>query len=345
MKVAILTRPEDRSPKVLAMGLKEMCNVLSITCDIHYETATLIRMQPLSNKLRYPYSFLKRIYSKIKFFKAEKLFLLKLSTYDIIVISECAPNGFWKGYYAVEALKSKLKKPVLFYEVYYLGNAPTQMERLKHEGEAGIDRYDWNLAVTDVTEIRSIPGNKWSRIGLNLEHTGLMPSVKEKFLVLVDFQQQGSEKNRKEQIEVLKEAGIPFIELNGSYTMDEIRKLYQRSCVLLIQSPEAFGLPIAECLSCGAYIMTPSSSWPMSWRLNDNPQIHEEGILPEIFQVYLSVKELKTALLNIQESYDLKTTPFNVFNSFINHYPHYYYGDIKSLQETLNHFFIKKISW
>jgi hypothetical protein len=342
LKIAIITRPDDRSPKVLAKSLKAMCGLLDVECQIFYDISMLIRMQPLRQKLRYPYSKLKRIYSKIKFHKTERIFLKKLATYDIIVISECTPNGFWEGYYAIEVLKSKLKKPVLYYEVYYLGNAPTQIQRLQHEGEPGIDRYDWHLAVTDITEIKSSPLDKWSRIGLNLEHTGLKPIVKEKFLVLIDFEQPGYEQYRNQQIQVLKEIGIPYIELKGSYTIDEIRYLYSQAWVLLIQFPEAFGLPIAECLACGAYIMTPSSAWPMSWRFDENPQIHSEGLLPDFFQVYSSREELKTILINSHLSYDLHTTPFSIFSSFTKQYPHYYYGDPTALNVALAQFSDKR---
>jgi hypothetical protein len=338
LKIAIITRPDERSPKILAIGFQAMCKELAINCEIFYDIAILIRMQPLTQKLKFPFSLTKRIYSKIKFFHQEKIFLRKLSSYDIIIISECTPNGFWRGYYAIEILKNKLKKPILYYEVYFLGNAPTQLTRLLSEGDVGIQRYDWHLAVTDITEIRSSPGEKWSRIGLNLENTGLRPNEKKDFLVLIDFEQTGYEQLRKDQIDILNEIEIPYIALEGNYKIEDIRKLYLRACVFLIQSPEAFGLPIAECLSCGAYIMTPDSSWPMSWRLDDNPMIHSKGVLPDCFEIYTSKEDLRFKLLQIKSQYNLQFTPQKVFSTFINYYPHFYFGEIQSLKNALTQF-------
>jgi hypothetical protein len=338
MKVAILTREDDKSPKVLAKSLKTMCEIIDVECDIIYDISMLIRMQPITEKRRFSIPFIKRLYSTCKYFRKIKVFIKELSAYDIIVISECTPNAFWRGYYAIEILRKHLKKPILLHEVYFLGNAPTQIKRLIEEKEPGIERYDWHFAVSEVTEIKSLPIKNWSRIGLNLEHAGLKPTIKQRFLVLVDFEQPGYELYRKEQIQILKEASIPYISLEGSYTMDEIRDLYRQACVLLIQFPEAFGLPIAECLASGAYIMTPSSAWPMSWRLDENPQVHSEGTLPDCFQVYDSSETFRSQLLNLKHMYDLKNTPERIFSTYIQHYPHYYYGNSHELKIALQRF-------
>lgn len=345
MKIAIITRSDDRSPKVLAQGLEAMLKAAGAGCTIFYETGALIRLQSLTQALKFPVTVPKRIYSKLKFFKRDKNFLRELRNYDAVIVSECTPNGFWRGYYAIEKLKRRIKKPILFYEVYYLGNAPTQLERLKQEGEPGPERYDWHLAVTDVTEIRTSAGKGWTRVGLDLSYTGLRPLPKKEFLVLVDFVQPGYEHYRQEQLEVLDKAGIAYVALEGSYTMEAIRALYRRASVLLIQFPEAFGLPIAECLACGAYIFTPDSSWAMSWRLDEQPGVHEKGKLAPCFVEYADAPDLKNKLLDLQAHYDLEKTPATVFTQFVEYYPHFYYGErdvVKSLLKMIENGLFEK---
>src|SRR5690606_17889532 len=79
---------------------------------------------------------------------------------DAFVVCDCTPNGFWKRLYNIEQLKRITKKPVLFYEVYYLGNAPSIVNILKANKDALADRYDAHLFVSPVTEIRSqVPEN------------------------------------------------------------------------------------------------------------------------------------------------------------------------------------------
>jgi hypothetical protein len=173
------------------------------------------------------------------------------------------------------------------------------------------------------------------RIGINLSYTGLKPVRKDKFVALVDFLQPGDEMVRKDQLDVLRELGIETIILNGEYTTQEIRDIYKKVSVLFLQSYEAFGLPIAECLSCGVQIFASNSAWPMAWRLNDNPEIHKEGTLAEVFNIYSSKDDLKNQLYSFRESYNLINSPFTIFNTFIKNYPHYYYGRINVLRSVL----------
>jgi hypothetical protein len=76
----------------------------------------------------------------------------------------------------------------------------------------------------------------------------------------------------------------------------------------------------------------------MSWRIDENPQVHSDGILPNCFEVYSSKEELRSSLLRIHSLYDLENTPKIVFSTFIEYYPHFYYGDISMLKNTLDQF-------
>lgn len=342
-RIAILTRPDYKSPRVLAQSLKLQLNKAGVVADIFYSIDTLTRLHnywETSSDIKFHF-WLRR---KLKNYLHDLKLLKELRTYDAVIISECSPNGFWKQLYHVEKFRKLLDKPVLFYEVYYLGNTPTQIATLRERGDALLERYDWHLSVADVTEIRSNEAGPWSCIGLDLTESDLKPSPKIEFIALVDFKQPGDERYREEQINLLKELNINTIVLSGKYTYEEIKALYRQASVFFMQSSEAFGLPIAECLACGVQIFTPSSAWPMAWRQDPNPQIHGPGMLPDVFCIYSSKADLKQKLMSARDNYDLEQTPIKIFNSFTHHYPHYFYGNIAELKRVLekvnNHLFV-----
>ena len=335
MKIAILTRPADRSPKVLALSLQQMLRRLQVESRIYFDSRMLIRLLPLGVTPRFHNPFWKRLYARVKFWRYDKTIIKELRQYDAIIFSECIPNVFWKNYYAIEKLRTLTGRPVLIYDVYYLGNAPTQIEKLVENNDPCIERFDWHLAVSEVTEVRSSPEPPWSRIGLDLSLSGLQPDSKKEFLALVDFERSGYESIRKQQIEVLEELGVTYVSLEGDYTIEEIRQLYKQACVLLLQFPEAFGVPIAECLACGAYVATPNSAWAMSWRLDEHPEVHKEGMLPELFLVYRSKDELRDKIRELKQNYKLEQTPQEVFSKFIQYYPYNFYGDLTALRDVI----------
>jgi hypothetical protein len=129
---------------------------------------------------------------------------------------------------------------------------------------------------------------------------------------------------------------IPYVSLEKSYTISEIRSIYMASTFYFMQSSESFGLPIAECLCCGSIVFSPDSSWPMSWRLDENPQVHGPGNLPECFIIYNGMEEMKIKLQNIISNYDLDNTPQKIFDIFYDHYPTFYDGNLKAVEEVFN---------
>jgi hypothetical protein len=149
------------------------------------------------------------------------------------------------------------------------------------------------------------------------------------FFAIVDFEQKGFEKYRINQIEALTQLEIPFGSFEKRMTMEKIRKYYQTACILFLEFPEAFGVPIAECLACGTIIFTPSATWPMSWRLNDTEPVQ----LPSCFVVYNDLEDLKNKLKDYKENFDPEISPKKVFDNFILHYPDLYYGNQSSVEE------------
>lgn len=332
MRIAIITRPDDASPKVLAISLQKLIKKCHVECDIFYEHGFLMRRVPLFGRFKQVGRIHFTLKRYLKHYPRDKKFLLKLKEYDAVIISDCEPNGFWKHHFGIEKLKGILKKPLAFHEVYYLGNVPTHIERLKRQGHPTMERYDWHLAVTDTTEVRSLPKPPWSVVGLNLEGEGLELGHKKDFFAIVDFERKGYEKFRDDQIRVLDTLGLPYVAFEKRMTMPEIRDYYKRASLIFLSFPETFGVPIAECLACGTAVFTPSSSWPMSWRLDEKPQPNSEGKLPNCFVEYETSIKLEKYLLEFYHNWDKEKTPEKIREIFLNTYPHFFYGNLDGVK-------------
>jgi hypothetical protein len=345
IKIALVTRPQNSSPRVLAESLALLISELGISSKIFYRINAfkrLLKYKPVSQN----YSYHKWLIYKIIFFLGDKHFIRSLKAFDAIIISDCSPTAFLPNTYDIERLREIVGSiPILFYEVYFLGNAPTQLEILVGNNYSTIERFNWHLSVTDVTEIKSKPVPPWSQIGLYLKGTGIKPNIKNQFIAVVDFIRKGYEDYRFEQIQVLEELRIPFISLEKHYSITNIRSIYKQAAVFFIQFPEAFGLPIAECLSFGSYIFTPDSSWPMAWRLDENPSVHGPGSLPECFVVYNGKNDLKTRLNEIKNDYDFKRTPQKVFDIFLKYYPFYYEANQVAFKDVLGRIERKELNY
>ncbi|MFY8004774.1 MAG: glycosyltransferase [Chitinophagaceae bacterium] len=332
-KFAIVTRPDYRSPRILAESLQYSLREQGAVADLFFNISCFTRLNSFQSSKGMAFHFW--LYRKLRNYWKDKLFIRTLKKYDVVIISECTPNGFWKHLYHIEQLRNIIKKPIWFLEVYYLGNAPTQIVKLQKEGHPTIERYDKHLCISPVTEIKQAPNPNWLPIGLNLQYTGLKPNIKEKFIALVDFVQPGYEAVQAEQIAVLNALNIETIVLNQRYTINEIRAIYQQAAVFFIQFPEAFGMPIAECLACGVQIFTPNSGWPMSWRLNNNPEIHGEGILGDCFTVYDSENDLKQKLTSFITKFHISNTPHEVFQQFLENYSTFFFGNSQNIKSLI----------
>jgi hypothetical protein len=320
----------------MATSLQAQLQGNGIDAEIMFELDVLNRLVGYKDsKLSFHFWLQKKIVHWI----SDRRLIQALKQVDAVVISECIPNAFWKSLYNVQKLKAILKKPVFIYEVYWLGNAPTQIENLQKRGDEVDEIYDGHLFVSPVTEIRASLLPNTFCIGLLAKTWNLQPHPKQELLALVDFAQPGYEAYREIQISQLTMAGIPFIALERSYTIEEIRDIYQQISIFFVQFPEAFGLPILECLCTGAQVFTPDSGWPMSWRLDEKPEVHGPGILPDCFTVYDGEDDLLQKLLAFKLNYNSLEKPIQVFNKFIQTYPAFYEGDQPELNRCLD--FIK----
>jgi len=334
IRIGILSGPQNGSPKILARTLQASILETGNEAVIDYNIKALRRLFPASIVGRNP--FLWSLF-KLRYYVADRKLFRMMAGMDAVVICDWTPHGFYTDSYNVTDFKTKIGgKPVFYYAVQYLMNSPTIIEKLAEGNHASISRYDWHLTVSAITEKRGNPAPPWHQIGLNLESTGIKPTVKDEFMVIVDFLRPGYESYRETQIQVLEELGISYISLEGSYELEEIRRIYSKAAVTFIQFPEAYGMPIAECLGYGSYIGTPDSSWPMAWRLDREVEVHGSGTLADCFLVYNDAADLKKKLAAMKESYDVKKTPLEVFGHYTKNYPDFYYGNKESLMDVLN---------
>lgn len=342
MKIAIFCRPQNASPKVLALSFTSMLTLLDIEYKI-FDIDFLARIRNVfKSSSRYD-SYKSRLLEVFRNISDDKQILKELSSYDLIVVSESCPLAFYKDYYDIEKLKKYVKSPLALLEVYYLKNTPYQLDLLVQKKHPTADRYDWHFAVSDITEIKGAPSNqdRWSRVGLRLKEANLTYNTKKDLIALIDFPQAGNEKFREQQIQALKKNNINYIELcnDGIYSIDDIRSFYSQCSIYFIQKIEAFGLPIAELLASGAQVFCANKDWPMSWRMGvDADDKNSPGeYLPDIFTIYDSSDDLERELRSFKENWNSVSTPQKIFDEFIRNYPHFYYGDMPSLALALEH--------
>jgi hypothetical protein len=326
MKIAIITRPDNKSPKILAQSFQQSLGEIGVEADIFFVADMLRRMVPLGKKLRYKTSLHFRIRQKIKHFVKDTKTLNTLKKYDAVVLSECVPNGFWRNYYALEELKSKLEKPLGFLEVFFLDAAPNHIEILENNNDHLQGVYDFHLALSRVSYQATTIGDNKFEVGLNLKGLGLKPFRKKKFFAVIDFEDDRTLHIREQQISILKKLKIEFVELKGRYTIEEIRKLYKDASVFFMQKYEAYGMALAECLAYGTKVFTPDSSWPSAFRLGEHIEYYGKGELADCFEVFGDSEDLETKLLAFRERAESRNTSTEVFESYLKNYPHFYYG-------------------
>jgi len=328
MVISIVYRPGNRSPKVMALQLKERLETLGITVNLIEDIDFLRRLLPiLETPKRWKKPIYSRFLSKIKNRRKDQVIINSLKCSDAVILSECIPNAFWKGYYGIQELKQIINKPIGLLEVFLLRSAPHFIERLELNNDYSFNLYDFYLAITEKSYTSVTPKQNEFIIGLDLACQIRSKPLIKTFKALIDFKWENDESERQIQLDALREAEIEFEELSGEYSIDEIRKLYSEASLFFIQHFESFGLPIAESLKFGTMVCTPNSGWPMAFRLNKDIQLYGKGDLADCFLHYKSKEDLVTKLNALKSKFvkgDLNTY---VVESFKSNYPTYYQGN------------------
>lgn len=252
----------------------------------------------------------------------------------IIVVSNCPTVFYSKNLKRLEEIRLKYKKPVVNYDFHYLPNQGWYKRIINDPNHYGLERFDWYLPVGLITEYaipKQIP-TIYTSIGMDINCENLHPG-QNKFQALLDFERKGYEKYRKLVIEALTDLNIPYLELKGRYTSEEIRSIYRKSSVYFVSCRESFGLPIVELQLCGCYIFTPYNEWCPAHFLDKSPFEEGVGKLGGNFMVYDNNKEiLKKQLLHIKSNFD----PNQVIERFKEEYPFYNKINLDQLNIFMN---------
>lgn len=347
MKVAILANYQMSYVKPMAEGLSRMLQAIGVESAVFYDGWYYLDLSPsIASKLRnLAKNFIKHILNAA--FKKEYIIprspnLIEegIRASDLIVVVSHLPGAFLSGrHVGIEKLRKKLDVPIVLYDLVNLTTRGTWISKILggYEGGGfGLERYDWYLSASVVSEFPMPQSfNAFSLVGLDLRDGTLYPEKENEFFAVLDFPRPGFESERDIQIQALEETNTSYIVLDRPMSINEIRRIYRKTCLFFLSFRESFGLPIVELQLCGSYICTPFKSWVPSHYIKENIYEPGEGSLSKNFLVYGDDKELlKDEITRIKSSYD----PEQVVQEFIRAHPHLYHGDLAELKT-----FIEKV--
>ena len=279
-------------------------------------------------------------------------FVQRLDGVDAIVVVANVPISFSKSVFPnIEVLRQRLPNiPIVNYDLHYLPTLDSwarlllRGEKTKladedlaifQKGGFGLERYDWYLMAAAGTELALPPGPQpYSLIGLDLDDGSLFPEQNGEFRALVDFEQNRGDypRYRAAQLEALRIAGVEYTTLEGSYSRDEIRKIYRRSAIYFLASAESFGLPICELQACGAKIFLPNAYWAASHWLGNDLYCERKPELSPNFVIYEDDAGLLAERIEeARRSFD----PNSVRETLIEYQPHLLGGDLDAVRAFL----------
>lgn len=279
-------------------------------------------------------------------------FLSRLEGVDAIVVVANVPISFSKSVFPnIEVLRHRLPNvPIVNYDLHYLPTLDSwarlllRGEKTKlasedlaifQKGAFGLERYDWYLMAAAGTELALPPGPQpFSLIGLDLDDGTLFPEQNGEFRALVDFEQNRGDypKYRAAQLEALQLAGVEYTVLKGSYSREEIRKIYRRSSIYFLASAESFGLPICELQACGAKVFLPNVFWATSHWLGEDLHSERTPAVSPNFVIYEdNARLLAKRIGQIRDSFN----PDEVRKTFKAYQPQLLHGDLIALTAFL----------
>lgn len=295
MRIALLTRSQYRSPRFLAESLLRTLNRLGIPVGVYYDGVQWLEAISQKNHGRR-----NRLMAEYALWRIKQLI-----KYDLIIISDTV-GAACKDVFSLAPLR-QMDKPVLFFEVFYVGGSQYWLDRLPGDPTNKFDAY---LSVCGIHDSTPISNEKVYTIGLDLLPSYPFQATSRPFTALLDFARDGYEKERAIQERVLKSLNISTTILEGEYSFAEIEKIYQSACVTFVASPEAFGVPIVQVQHYGSYIASPKPSWVKRHALLLEGTVFYDVDAPEFtdnFIFYEDEDHLAKILTNLQRSYDAVT--------------------------------------
>lgn len=344
MRVAILANDKASFIKPMAEGLANMLRRLDAEPEVFYDGLAILDfsvseslkrstkngIKILLNGLGQRHHVLEQIISRERLSSFEE----QLKTFDVLVVVCNIPDAFLASrLIGIERFRRKFSLPVVLYQNYYLATRGPWINKIKKCGGFGLERYDWYLAASMVSEYPlTTARHPCSLIGHDLRCNSLNSEKKKHFRVLLDFERKGNEKERALQIQALETLKIDYLQLEGHYSQQEIRQLYSQYSAICLSSRESFGLPIVENQLCGNLIFTPHRNWAPSHYINKSVLEPGEASLGRNFYVYNNdMNTLKEQLSYVQQHYE----PKHVIENFRQEYPHLYHGDLTALNDCI----------
>lgn len=353
MKVAILGENKPGFIQPMSLGLTTMLTRLGVESQYFCDGLALLNYQQHAGFKNGVKSRTKRLVKRtINRFKAHryllqqtttvrqfKAFKAQLADFDLIVVVCHIPTAFISSELAgIEKIRSLFDIPIVLYQNYYLATRGRWFKDIvnpvKYGGGFGLERYDWYLAASIVSEYALTgEGHPCSVIGHDLVDDSLSVDTHKPFKVLLDFERKGFEQFRALQLRALAETGTPYTQLSGRYSQQQIRALYCEHSALFLSFRESFGLPIVENQLCGNFIFSPYKYWTPSHYLNKRAVQSGEGGLGSNFRVYENdLEQLKLQLQQCKDNHQ----PQQVREIFEAQYPQFYHGDLGALKIMLD---------
>lgn len=350
MKLAILSNTKNSFVKPLAEGLARMSQSCGATAVIHDDGLDMLSLPlgvsdvPLKTAVRLALRF----GSHRRQFAA---FVQRLRGADAIVVVAHVPGSVSRHTLGnLEKLRRLLPEcPIVNYDLVYLpttekwgatilrgestGLSPDDL-RLLTPPPFGMERYDWYLVVSEMSEVPMPAGRQpYSRIGIDIDDGTLYPHQRGEFKVLVDFKQTRKDypSYRKVQLEALEKSGVSFQVLEGRLSREDIRAIYRRTSLFMLAHRESFGLPICEVQACGSRIITPRAEWAGAHWIKD-PAVGGPGVHSGNFIVYENTVEGLTDCLRAARE---RADPEAAVRTFREAHPQLFHGDRDALSAFL----------
>ena len=342
MKIAILANDAASYVKPMAEGLQRMFRRLGVDSTVFYDgLAELGRVQDTYRSYVEKNNATSwRVVKRTLRFMLEEVphqyrFMLRLRSFDAIVIVQTLPANFMNTFFNDQAVRSLLPDtPLVLYDLFYLPTRGFWGPALKEGrpelgipagGHWGLDRYDWYLCATVVSETPMPSGvQPYSLIGLDLNDGSIAPGDKSEFVALLDFEDPANMRERAVQIQACEESQTKYVVLHGRYPIETIRRIHGTSSIFFVSMRESFGLPLCEAQGAGNYVFTPYSDWCPSHWLKPDLSTEGPGELSPNFIVYHNDKrKLIQELERVKRIYN----PATVVHNFHKYHPQLFFGN------------------
>ena len=255
--------------------------------------------------------------------------LRQLAAYDFFVVSDTLQS--LRDAVSLAPLRA-LGRPLLYYEVFYIGGSRTWLKKLPTDA---LDRFDGFLCVSGVQDIVPVSPEKMFVVGM--DHAPSQPFLpRREFSALLDFPRKGYEADLEVQESAIERAGIPVTRLDGEYTFEQIERVYSQTGIAFVAFPEAFGVPIVQLQRYGAHIGSPHREWVKRHALLCDRSAYYETAEPAFtdnFVIYHSEQELVDRLVQLRET----ASPESARQRLLRTQPGYCSGNLEQLRAALQY--------